>query len=128
MTIMLLNEFQERGQYLFRNVLKYSHYFILISKLKGKQAVVVLLCENTHMPSDMIADPGIVMIFAHGVEDVWHDYTLLKESERDWKIYKYIIWLFNFYKTKNANQKCLHNTMFYRFFKSGIFLHQHKQL
>ena len=43
----------------------------LNSKLKGKQAVVVLLCENTHMPSDMIADPGIVMIFAHGVEDVW---------------------------------------------------------
>ena len=39
--------------------------------LLGKQAVVVLLCENAHMPSDMIADPGIVMIFAHGVEDVW---------------------------------------------------------
>lgn len=39
-------------------------------RIPGKQAVVVLLCENTHMPSDMIADPGIVMIFAHGVEDV----------------------------------------------------------
>ena len=38
---------------------------------KGKQAVVVLQCENGHMPTDMISDPGIVMIFAHGVEDVW---------------------------------------------------------
>jgi len=39
-------------------------------RIPGKQAVVVLHCENTHMPTDMISDPGIVMIFAHGVEDV----------------------------------------------------------
>jgi len=39
-------------------------------RIPGKQAVVVLMCENGHMPNDMISDPGIVMIFAHGVEDV----------------------------------------------------------
>jgi len=39
-------------------------------RIPGKQAVVVLQCENGHMPTDMISDPGIVMIFAHGVEDV----------------------------------------------------------
>jgi len=39
-------------------------------RIPGKQAVVVLQCENGHMPNDMISDPGIVMIFAHGVEDV----------------------------------------------------------
>ena len=49
-------------------------FFLKITKCKswkGKQAVVVLQCENGHMPTDMISDPGIVMIFAHGVEDVW---------------------------------------------------------
>lgn len=33
-----------------------------------KQAVVVLACENRHMRSDLIIEPGLVMIFAHGVE------------------------------------------------------------
>lgn len=34
----------------------------------GKQAVVVMSCENEHMPDDLIMEPGLVMIFAHGVE------------------------------------------------------------
>ncbi|XP_055870807.1 E3 ubiquitin-protein ligase NRDP1-like isoform X1 [Biomphalaria glabrata] len=34
----------------------------------GKQAVVVMYCENQHMPEDLIIEPGLVMIFAHGVE------------------------------------------------------------
>ena len=34
----------------------------------GKQAVVVMACENVHMAEDMIMEPGLVMIFAHGVE------------------------------------------------------------
>jgi USP8 interacting len=34
----------------------------------GKQAVVVMACENLHMDLDMIIEPGLVMIFAHGVE------------------------------------------------------------
>jgi len=37
-------------------------------RIVGKQAVVVLGCDNRHMDSLMIAEPGIVMIFAHGVE------------------------------------------------------------
>lgn len=36
--------------------------------LLGKQAVVVMSCENEHMPEDLILEPGLVMIFAHGVE------------------------------------------------------------
>ena len=30
--------------------------------------MVVMYCENQHMGDDMILEPGIVMIFAHGVE------------------------------------------------------------
>lgn len=37
-------------------------------RIIGKQAVVVLGCDNRHMNQLMIAEPGIVMIFAHGVE------------------------------------------------------------
>lgn len=34
----------------------------------GKQAVLVLSCDNVHMSDDMMVEPGLVMIFAHGVE------------------------------------------------------------
>ena len=34
----------------------------------GRQAVLVMACENLHMSDDLVLDPGIVMIFAHGVE------------------------------------------------------------
>jgi len=34
----------------------------------GRQAVLVMACENMHMSDDLVLDPGIVMIFAHGVE------------------------------------------------------------
>ena len=36
--------------------------------ITGKQAVVVMACDNRHMAEDMIMEPGLVMIFAHGVE------------------------------------------------------------
>ena len=43
--------------------------FLNLSVLSpGKQAVVVMSCENQHMPEDLIIEPGLVMIFAHGVE------------------------------------------------------------
>lgn len=42
--------------------LHFSYIFL------GKQAVVMIACENQHMPEDLIMEPGIVMIFAHGVE------------------------------------------------------------
>lgn len=45
------------------------HYENYVTKrIPGKQAVVVMACENQHMADDMIMGPGLVMIFAHGVE------------------------------------------------------------
>lgn len=47
------------------------YYELYVAKrIPGKQAVVVLACENQHMAEDMILEPGLVMIFAHGVEDI----------------------------------------------------------
>lgn len=34
----------------------------------GKQAVLVLSCDNAHMSEDVMVEPGLVMIFAHGIE------------------------------------------------------------
>lgn len=45
---------------------QYENY--VTKRVPGKQAVVVMACENQHMADDMIMDPGLVMIFAHGVE------------------------------------------------------------
>ncbi|KAK2153764.1 hypothetical protein LSH36_287g05027 [Paralvinella palmiformis] len=45
---------------------QYENY--VTKRIPGKQAVVVMSCENQHMADDMIMDPGLVMIFAHGVE------------------------------------------------------------
>ena len=39
-----------------------------VLKLFVFQAVVVLSCDNAHMGPDMIVYPGLVMIFAHGIE------------------------------------------------------------
>ncbi|XP_033330053.1 E3 ubiquitin-protein ligase NRDP1 elgi isoform X2 [Megalopta genalis] len=44
----------------------YSGY--VCKRLPGKQAVVVLHYDNKHMPAFMMAQPGLVMIFAHGIE------------------------------------------------------------
>lgn len=45
---------------------KYEQYFA--RRIPGKQAVVVMSCENQHMGEAMILEPGLVMIFAHGIE------------------------------------------------------------
>lgn len=45
---------------------QYENY--ITKRIPGKQAVVVMSCENQHMAEDMIMEPGLVMIFAHGVE------------------------------------------------------------
>lgn len=37
-------------------------------RIPNKQAVVVMACDNTHMSDDMILQPGLVIIFAHGIE------------------------------------------------------------
>ncbi|XP_023164781.1 E3 ubiquitin-protein ligase NRDP1 isoform X3 [Drosophila hydei] len=36
--------------------------------IAGKQAVLVLSCDNVHMTEDVMVEPGLVMIFAHGIE------------------------------------------------------------
>lgn len=51
----------------------YENY--ICKRIPGKQAVLVLQCDNTHMPEDMIKEPGLVMIFAHGIEwrkKIWY--------------------------------------------------------
>uniref|UniRef100_A0A1I8H783 E3 ubiquitin-protein ligase NRDP1 n=1 Tax=Macrostomum lignano TaxID=282301 RepID=A0A1I8H783_9PLAT len=45
---------------------QYDSY--VIRRVPGKQAVLLLACENRHMPPGLMLEPGIVMIFAHGVE------------------------------------------------------------
>ncbi|XP_055341739.1 LOW QUALITY PROTEIN: E3 ubiquitin-protein ligase NRDP1-like [Paramacrobiotus metropolitanus] len=38
-------------------------------RVPGNQAVIILSEDNRHMSDDMILHPGLVVIFAHGVED-----------------------------------------------------------
>ena len=42
----------------------------VLRRVPGKQAVVVMACENEHMSNDMIFKPGFVMIFREGVSDL----------------------------------------------------------
>lgn len=44
----------------------YENY--VCKRVPGKQAVIVLHCDNNHMTDDMMTEPGLVMIFAHGIE------------------------------------------------------------
>lgn len=44
----------------------YENY--VCKRIPGKQAVVVMSCDNPHMNEDMVLEPGLVMIFAHGIE------------------------------------------------------------
>lgn len=37
-------------------------------RVPGRQAVCIMACENRHMSDDMIVEPGLVIIFAHGIE------------------------------------------------------------
>lgn len=44
----------------------YDNY--VCRRIPGRQAVVVMNCDNQHMSEEMLLDPGLVMIFAHGIE------------------------------------------------------------
>lgn len=44
----------------------YDNY--VCRRVPNKQAVLVLPCDNTHMSEDVMIEPGLVMIFAHGIE------------------------------------------------------------
>lgn len=54
------------------------------------QAVVVMACENHHVSDDMIMEPGLVMIFAHGVEQVTPYSLALHTVVQYTHIYNYI--------------------------------------
>ena len=45
----------------------FDNYFC--RKIPGHHAVVCLSIENQHMNPDMILEPGLIMIFAHGIEE-----------------------------------------------------------
>lgn len=45
---------------------RYEQY--VTKRVPGKQAIVIMASENEHMGESMIVSPGLVMIFAHGVE------------------------------------------------------------
>lgn len=45
---------------------RYEQY--VCRRIPGKQAVVIMACENEHMGENMTMEPGLVMIFAHGIE------------------------------------------------------------
>ncbi|GAB6031765.1 E3 ubiquitin-protein ligase NRDP1 [Chamberlinius hualienensis] len=44
----------------------YENY--VCKRIPGKQAVVVMACDNGHVSDDLLLEPGLVMIFAHGIE------------------------------------------------------------
>ena len=45
---------------------RYEQY--VTKQVPGKQAVVIMASENEHMGDNMIVSPGMIIIFAHGVE------------------------------------------------------------
>lgn len=46
-----------------------NHYIDYVCKrVPNKQAVLIMACDNRHMPSHLVAEPGVILIFAHGVE------------------------------------------------------------
>lgn len=47
---------------------RYKDY--VVRRIRGKQAILIMHFENRHMGEDLVMQPGIVIIFAHGIEDV----------------------------------------------------------
>jgi len=46
-----------------------NHYINYVCKrVPNKQAVLILAVDNRHMPSNLVVDPGVILIFAHGIE------------------------------------------------------------
>lgn len=46
-----------------------NHYVDFVCKrVPNKQAAIILACDNRHMPSHLVVEPGVILIFAHGVE------------------------------------------------------------
>ena len=52
------------------------NYYIdfVCKRVPNKQAVILLACDNRHMPSHLVVEPGVILIFAHGVEWAGHQW------------------------------------------------------
>ena len=51
-----------------RQINRSQYANFVCKRVPNKQAVLILACDNRHMPSHMIVEPGNLLIFAHGVE------------------------------------------------------------
>ncbi|XP_077864327.1 E3 ubiquitin-protein ligase NRDP1-like [Saccoglossus kowalevskii] len=51
-----------------RQLNRHTYEQYVTRRIPGKQAVVVMSHDNQHMGEDFTLDPGLVMIFAHGIE------------------------------------------------------------
>ncbi|XP_071490891.1 E3 ubiquitin-protein ligase NRDP1-like [Diadema antillarum] len=51
-----------------RQMNRHTYEQYVCRRIPGKQAVLVMACDNAHMGEDFTLDPGLVMIFAHGIE------------------------------------------------------------
>lgn len=69
MTVTCVVGFQvrERTRQNVDRLLIVDGYHLYVS-VAGKQAVLVLSCDNAHMSEEVLVEPGLVMIFAHGIE------------------------------------------------------------
>lgn len=65
--LLVLAEREATQHNLKKSWIKYINIYFLDIFL-GKQAVLVLSCDNAHMSEDVMVEPGLVMIFAHGIE------------------------------------------------------------
>ncbi len=51
-----------------RQMNRHTYEQYVTRRIPGKQAVLVMGCDNAHIGEDLTLDPGLVMIFAHGIE------------------------------------------------------------
>lgn len=52
-----------------RQIHRHRYEDYVVRRIRGKQAILIMHFENRHMGDDLITQPGIVIIFAHGIED-----------------------------------------------------------
>jgi E3 ubiquitin-protein ligase NRDP1 len=51
-----------------RQINRNDYINFVCKRVLNKQAVLILACDNKHMPNHLIIEPGVILIFAHGVE------------------------------------------------------------
>lgn len=51
-----------------RQINRSQYASFVCKRVPNKQAVLILACDNRHMPNHMVIEPGTILIFAHGIE------------------------------------------------------------